>query len=61
MTSLIVGPDTIRTWGVWSPSHLPSLFTLLTVPLAVVYARRVVFALVNAGLFKLWSGRSITR
>jgi uncharacterized membrane protein len=52
---------TIRAWGVWSPIHLPSLFTLPTIPLAVVYARRVVFALVNAGLFKLWPGRNITR
>jgi hypothetical protein len=27
---------TIRTWGVWSPIHMLSLFTLPTVPLAVV-------------------------
>jgi uncharacterized membrane protein len=52
---------TIRTWGVWSPIHLLSLFTLPTVPLAVVYARRFVFALVIAGLFTLWPGRIITR
>ncbi len=37
---------TIRTWGVWSPIHMLSLFTLPTVPLAVVYARR--FALAGA-------------
>jgi uncharacterized membrane protein len=52
---------TIRTWGVWSPIYLLSLFTLPTIPLAVVYARRVVFALVNAGLFKPWPGQNITR
>ena len=37
---------TIRTWNVWSPTHLLSMFTLPTVPLAVVYARR--FALAGA-------------
>ena len=52
---------TIRTWGVWSPIDLLSPFTLPTVPLAVVYARRFVFALVIAGLFTLRSGRIITR
>ena len=37
---------TIRTWGVWSPMHLLSLFALPTVPLAVVHDRR--FALAGA-------------
>jgi uncharacterized membrane protein len=37
---------TIRTWDVWSPTHLLSMFTLPTVQLAVVYARR--FALAGA-------------
>jgi uncharacterized membrane protein len=41
---------TIRIWDVWSPIHLLSMFTLPTVPLAVVYAAA-----------SLWPGRIITR
>jgi uncharacterized membrane protein len=60
----------IRLWGPWSPIHLLSIFTLLTVPLAVWKAHRhevadhrrimiMIFsgALVIAGLFTLLPGR----
>ena len=30
----------IRLWGPWSPIHLLSIFTLVTLPLAVQHARR---------------------
>ena len=30
----------IRLWGPWSPIHLLSILTLVTLPLAVEYARR---------------------
>jgi uncharacterized membrane protein len=30
----------IRLWGSWSPIHLLSIFTLVTLPLAVGHARR---------------------
>jgi uncharacterized membrane protein len=60
----------IRLWGPWSPIHLLSIFTLVTVPLAVWKAHRhevadhrrimvMIFsgALVIAGLFTLLPGR----
>ena len=60
----------IRLWGPWSPIHLLSIFTLATLPLAVLYARRhrvanhrnamiAIFtgALVIAGLFTFVPGR----
>jgi len=60
----------IRLWGPWSPIHLLSIFTLATLPLAVLHARRhnvikhrnamiYIFggALVIAGLFTLLPGR----
>ena len=60
----------LRVWGRWSPIHLLSIFTLATLPLAVVHARRhrvdrhrnamiAIFtgALVVAGLFTLLPGR----
>ena len=60
----------IRLWGPWSPIHLLSIFTLITVPLAVWRAHRhdvadhrrimiLIFsgALVIAGLFTLLPGR----
>jgi uncharacterized membrane protein len=60
----------IRLWGPWSPIHLLSLFTLITLPIAVLYARRrnvrqhqlamislFVGALVIAGAFTLLPGR----
>jgi uncharacterized membrane protein len=60
----------IRLWGPWSPIHLLSIFTLITLPLAVGYARRhnveghrwamigiFVGALVIAGGFTLLPGR----
>ena len=30
----------IRVWGLWSPIHLLSIFTLVTLPLGVRHARR---------------------
>jgi uncharacterized membrane protein len=61
---------TIRLWGPWSPIHLLAIFTLVMLPLAVLYARRhrvaqhrlamisIFFgALVIAGLFTLVPGR----
>ena len=60
----------IRLWGPWSPIHLLAIFTLVTLPLAVWYARRhsvqqhrwtmiSIFtgALVIAGLFTFVPGR----
>jgi uncharacterized membrane protein len=60
----------IRLWGPWSPIHLLSIFTLVTVPLGVWKAHRhevadhrrimiMIFsgALVIAGLFTLLPGR----
>jgi uncharacterized membrane protein len=61
---------TIRLWGPWSPIHLLAIFTLITLPIAVLHARRhnvkqhrlamlsLFFgALVIAGLFTLVPGR----
>ena len=61
---------TIRLWGPWSPIHLLSIFTLASLPLAVLYARRhdvkhhrlamiSIYAggLVIAGLFTFVPGR----
>jgi uncharacterized membrane protein len=61
---------TIRLWGPWSPIHLLAIFTLVTLPVAVLHARRhrvrqhriamlsLFFgALVIAGLFTLFPGR----
>jgi uncharacterized membrane protein len=61
---------TIRLWGPWSPIHLLSIFTLGTLPLAVLYAHRhdvrhhrvamiSIFTggLVIAGLFTFVPGR----
>ena len=61
---------TIRMWGLWSPIHLLSLFTLVMTPLAVLAARRgrieshrssmtwlYGLALLVTGLFTLWPGR----
>jgi uncharacterized membrane protein len=60
----------LRVWGEWSPIHLLSIYTLVMLPLAVMYARRhrverhrhamiAIFtgALVIAGLFTFWPGR----
>src|SRR6185312_5135178 len=64
----------LRVWGRWSPIHLLSIFTLATLPLAVVHARRhrverhrnamiAIFtgALVVAGLFSCCPAASCTR
>lgn len=60
----------LRVWGPWSPIHLLAIFTLVTLPLAVLHARRhsvvnhrnamiSIFAgaLVIAGLFTFLPGR----
>jgi uncharacterized membrane protein len=60
----------LRVWGIWSPIHLLSIFTLAMLPLAVLHARRhhitrhrnamiAMFAgaLVIAGLFTFMPGR----
>ena len=60
----------LRVWGPWSPIHLLSIFTLATLPFAVLHARRhrviqhrnamiTMFAgaLVIAGLFTFLPGR----
>ena len=71
-TSLFI--HVIRTWGIWSPIHLLSLFTLAVVPLAVRRARQhnvpahrlsmiLIFtlALVVTGLFTLAPGRIMNK
>jgi uncharacterized membrane protein len=71
-TSLFI--HTIRTWGIWSPIHLLSLFTLAVVPLAVMRARQhnirahrqsmiwiYALALVVTGLFTLAPGRIMNK
>ncbi len=63
---------TIRLWGPWSPIHLLAIFTLITLPIGVLHARRhrvvqhrwvmisiFVGALVIAGLFTFVPGRII--
>jgi uncharacterized membrane protein len=64
------GIHEIRTWGAWSPIHLLSIFTAVTLPLGVLHARRhrvkqhrvamisiFVGALIVAGVFTLMPGR----
>jgi len=60
----------LRLWGAWSPIHLLAIFTLITLPIAVLAARRhavkrhrnamigiFVGALVIAGIFTFVPGR----
>jgi uncharacterized membrane protein len=60
----------LRIWGQWSPIHLPAIFTLMMLPVAVwrahkhavVQHRRAMQglffgALIIAGLFTFWPGR----
>jgi uncharacterized membrane protein len=60
----------LRLWGPWSPIHLLAIFTLVTLPLGVLYAKRhrvanhrrvmisiFIGALVIAGLFTFVPGR----
>ena len=60
----------LRIWGPWSPIHLLAIFTLVTLPLAVMHARRhrvashrnamigiFTGALMIAGLFTFVPGR----
>jgi uncharacterized membrane protein len=61
---------TLEVIGPWSPIHLLSILVMVTVPLAVLHARRgrirsharamtqlFVLALIGAGIFTLWPGR----
>ena len=73
MTIIVVtsfGIHDMRTWGLWSPIHLLSVFTAVMLPLSVRHARRhrvkqhraamiwmFVGALIVAGVFTLWPGR----
>ena len=65
---------TIKTWGIWSPIHLLSILTLVTVPLAVWRAHRrdvarhrtgmiLIYALALGvtGFFTLYPGRIMHR
>jgi len=60
----------LRIWGIWSPIHLLSIFTLVMLPIAVLHARRhnvakhrftmigiFAGALVIAGIFTFVPGR----
>jgi uncharacterized membrane protein len=60
----------LRMWGLWSPIHLLSILVLVTLPLAVLHARRqdvrrhrnamtslFIGALVIAGAFTFMPGR----
>ena len=60
----------LRVWGPWSPIHLLAIFTLVTLPLAVLHARRhrviahrnamismFAGALLIAGIFTFLPGR----
>lgn len=64
----------LRLWGQWSPIHLLSILTLVTLPLGVYYARRhnvtrhrstmiriFAGALAIAGIFTLAPGRIMHR
>jgi uncharacterized membrane protein len=73
MSTVVVtsfGIHDMRTWGVWSPIHLLSMFTAVMLPLGVLHARRhrvkqhratmiglFAGALIVAGIFTLWPGR----
>jgi uncharacterized membrane protein len=65
-----VGIHEMRVWGPWSPIHLLSIFTAVTLPMGVVHARRhrvrqhrasmislFLGALIVAGIFTLRPGR----
>jgi len=60
----------LKVWGIWSPIHLLSIFTLVMLPVGVLHARRhrvadhrktmiwiFIGALVIAGLFTFMPGR----
>ena len=46
----------IRLWGPWSPIHLLSVFTLVTLPLAVGHARRGKVASHRWAMLSLFAG-----
>ena len=64
----------LRLWGPWSPIHLIAIYTLISLPIGVWYARRHAVAghrrtmialftgaLVIAGIFTLFPGRVMYR
>ncbi len=72
LSSLFI--HTINTWGAWSPIHLLSMLTLVSVPLGIWRATQgqvakhraamtsiYLLALVVTGLFTLWPGRIMHR
>jgi uncharacterized membrane protein len=46
----------LRTWGLWSPIHLISISTLVSVPMAVIYARRHNVAVHRTMMLSLYFG-----
>ena len=64
----------LKVWGIWSPIHLLSIFTLVMLPVGLLHARRhrvadhrktmiwiFIGALVIAGLFTFMPGRIMHR
>jgi uncharacterized membrane protein len=47
---------TIRLWGPWSPIHLLSILVLVTLPLAVMHARRHDIAQHRMAMLMLFTG-----
>jgi uncharacterized membrane protein len=47
---------TIRLWGPWSPIHLLSILVLVTLPLAVIHARRHDIAQHRMAMLMLFTG-----
>jgi uncharacterized membrane protein len=47
---------TIRLWGPWSPIHLLSIFTLGSLPLAVLYAHRHDVAHHRVAMISIYTG-----
>lgn len=65
---------TINLWGAWSPIHILSIVTLITLPMGLLYARRhnvgghkrvmimlYLGALIIAGIFTFMPGRIMYR
>ena len=46
----------IRLWGPWSPIHLLSILVLVTLPLAVMHARRHDIAQHRTAMLMLFTG-----
>jgi uncharacterized membrane protein len=46
----------IRLWGPWSPIHLLAIFVLITVPIAVLHARRHAVSRHRWGMISIFAG-----